>query len=75
MINSTKNLCRCNRRLARAKWGLDGDHPLLDSLKSYTEKFAFSISSGDLLLLENGWYVTHAGLLRLANRTRCHGIR
>jgi hypothetical protein len=44
-------------------------------LKSYTEKFAFSISSGDLLLLENGWYVTHAGLLRLANRSRCHGIR
>jgi hypothetical protein len=75
MSNSTKSLCRCNRRLARARWGLDAGHPLLDSLKSYTESFAFSISSGDLLLLENGWYVTHAGLLRLANRSGCHGIR
>src|SRR5438552_5577424 len=75
MINSIKGLWRCNQRLARAKWGLDAGHPLLVSLKSYTEIFAFSISSGDLLLLENGWYVTHAGLLRLANRSRCHGIR
>ena len=75
MSNSIKSLYRCNRRLARAKWRLDAGHPLLDSLKSYTERFAFSISSGDLLILENGWYVTHAGLLRLANRSRCHGIR
>jgi hypothetical protein len=29
---------------------------------------------GDLLLLENGWYVTHAGLLRLARRRRCVGM-
>jgi len=27
------------------------------------------------LLLENRWYITHAGLLRIAERRRCDGIR
>jgi hypothetical protein len=74
MRSSTKKLWGRNRRLARARWGLDLSHQLLDSLKSYTERFAFSISAGDLLLLNNGWYVTHSGLLSLARRARCHGI-
>jgi hypothetical protein len=34
----------------------------------------FSIAAGDLLYLEKRWYVTHAGLLRLALRNRCSGI-
>jgi hypothetical protein len=75
MGNSTKGLCQRNRKLARIRWGLAARHPLLDSLKSYTEKFALSLSWGDLLLLENSWYVTNAGLLRLARRSRCHSIR
>jgi hypothetical protein len=33
------------------------------------------VSHGDLLLLNRGWYVTHAGLLRLARRKHCTGIR
>ena len=33
------------------------------------------IEAGDLLLLEGRWYVTHSGLLRLANRKRCSGIQ
>src|SRR5436305_14929407 len=28
-----------------------------------------------MILLEARWYVTHAGLLRLARRKRCSGIR
>jgi hypothetical protein len=33
-----------------------------------------SIASGDLLLLDGRWYVTHNGLLGLARRSRCVGI-
>ncbi|MFY9584305.1 MAG: hypothetical protein WAR21_07435 [Candidatus Acidiferrales bacterium] len=30
---------------------------------------------GDIHYIDQRWYVTHAGLLRLAERTRCSGIR
>jgi hypothetical protein len=30
---------------------------------------------GDLLLLNSGWYVSHAGLIRLAKRCRCFGMQ
>jgi hypothetical protein len=33
-----------------------------------------SIESGDLLLLDGRWYVTHSGLVRLARRSHCAGI-
>jgi len=33
-----------------------------------------SVTAGDLHLLNNHWYVTHTGLLRLARRNRCVGI-
>jgi hypothetical protein len=32
------------------------------------------VASGDLLYLNSAWYVTHAGLLRIARRKRCSGI-
>jgi hypothetical protein len=38
------------------------------------QEFDFSVSSGDLILLDGKWYVTHVGLLRLATRRRCAGI-
>jgi hypothetical protein len=47
----------------------------LQALKSLTEHYGFAIALSDLLLLDGGWYVTHAGLLRLAARGRCNGIR
>jgi hypothetical protein len=43
-------------------------------LKSFSHNFCFSISAGDLLFLDKGWYVTHGGLIRLARRNRCYGI-
>ncbi len=46
----------------------------LEQLKVLTEKYEFSIANGDLLLVDNRWYVTHTGLLRLATRKRCCGI-
>jgi hypothetical protein len=44
------------------------------ALKDLTRQFSFSSSSGDVILLENRWYVTHTGLLRLARRKSCRGI-
>ena len=47
---------------------------ILQALKSLTDRYKFSVSSGDLILLENRWYVTHTGLISLARRSRCAGI-
>jgi hypothetical protein len=46
----------------------------LDALKELTTEHRLSLRSGDLLLLEGRWYVTHTGLLRLARRSHCAGI-
>lgn len=43
-------------------------------LKRYSADLQFSIAAGDLLYLNRGWYVTHAGLIGLAHRNRCAGI-
>jgi len=32
------------------------------------------VVAGDLIYLNNGWYVTHTGLIGLARRKRCSGI-
>jgi len=48
---------------------------MLSSLASLIKEHQLSVSHGDLLLLNRGWYVTHAGLLRLARRKHCTGIR
>jgi hypothetical protein len=75
--DSTKTLgklVRANIRQARLRWPSTLDNGALQLLRSYTEQFNFSLSNGDLLLLERGWYVTHSGLIRLARRRKCCGI-
>jgi hypothetical protein len=54
---------------------LEQNHPLLAGLKSLTEDLALSVSAGDVILLQGNWYVTHAGLLRIAKRNRCAGMK
>jgi hypothetical protein len=46
----------------------------LEQLKILSDKYLFSVAGGDLLLIDNRWYVSHTGLLRLATRKRCSGI-
>jgi len=43
-------------------------------LRQLTTDHMVSVSSGDVILLEGRWYVTHSGLLRIARRARCCGI-
>ena len=73
-MNSTKRLVRHNRQYARNRWGSVLGRGALDALKAYGEQFHFSLANGDLLFLDNGWYVTHGGLTRLARRNHCVGI-
>ncbi len=75
MRNLNNVLSRRNCGLARKKWNLEPKHPLLATLKRLSEDFKLSVSSGDLILLQSNWYVTHAGLLRIARRNRCSGMR
>jgi hypothetical protein len=44
-------------------------------LKELTCTLRLSIAKGEVVFIEGKWYVTHAGLLRLAQRRRCSGIR
>jgi hypothetical protein len=60
-------------RLAKSLFGALS-RPAIDGLRGIIAEHGFSISNGDLIYLGNGWYVTHTGLLRLAQRLHCAGI-
>jgi hypothetical protein len=44
------------------------------ALKAHSQKLGLSTASSELVFLYGNWYITHSGLLRLANRRRCSGI-
>ena len=71
--DTIKRLVRSNVVSAQSKWGVlpQSAFPML---KELTRDHMISVSSGDVLLLEGRWYVTHSGLLRIARRARCCGI-
>jgi hypothetical protein len=48
---------------------------MLGILRELTTTFSFSVASGELRIIDGHWYVTHSGLLRLANRRLCNSIR
>src|ERR1035437_4212638 len=62
-----------NIRIARKKWEVSRDQVAM--LKNLTEELELSVATGHLRLINNRWYVTHAGLLQIARRNRCAGIR
>ncbi len=68
------SLVRQNVRIAkRWKVGQLGTVEI-DHLREMTMKFGFSLVLGDFTYFDGSWYVTHAGLVRLASRRRCLGI-
>jgi hypothetical protein len=73
-VTPVRSLVRENSLAAKSKWATRTDRSCIRILRQLTLSYRFSVACGDLLLLENGWYVTHAGLLRLARRRRCVGI-
>jgi len=72
-LKKQPNHFRSNAKLARKLWG-HLSTSTVRSLKALTEAHGLLIAVGDLQLLDGRWYVTHAGLLRLANRRRCVAI-
>ena len=68
------DILRENLRLARRLIGGALPTRLSESLKNLSLDFDFSLSNGELQVINNSWYVTHTGLIRLARRKRCRGI-
>jgi len=65
---------RSEIRCAKRFWGTKISRSLLEQLQKLIVTSGVSVIAGDLQLLNGRWYVTHAGLLRLARRKRCVGI-
>ena len=75
MRKRVRRLTQKNLKLAEEKWLGELGELHRQALLSLTEEYRFAVALGDLLLLDGKWYVTHAGLLRLAQRRHCAGIR
>jgi hypothetical protein len=61
-------------RLAKLIWGAL-EKRLASSLLELLKRHRLSVAAGDLTLLDHRWYVTHSGLLRVAARKHCQGMR
>jgi hypothetical protein len=73
-MRRSHSVLRANIRLARSTWG-PLSRTACQGLAELLKRYAFSVVLGDIQYLHGRWYVTHSGLLRLANRSRCSGIR
>jgi len=74
-VKNSRRLIRANLALAKKLWPGQICKSHLKALENLTLSYGISLGSGDLHLLENRWYVTHSGLLSLAERKGCSGIR
>jgi len=61
-------------KLAKQLWG-DIARVRLTELRHLLQRYKLSVALGEVIDLDNHWYVTHSGLIRLATRRRCDGIR
>ena len=68
-------LIKNNISYARRHWPGQCSEASLAFLKELTTRFSLSALLGEVRLLDGVWYIAHAGLLRLAERRHCHGIR
>jgi hypothetical protein len=65
---------RTEMNAARQTWGEVGTTKLAE-LRALIRRLGVSVALGDICYIENRWYITHAGLLRMARRKRCLGIK
>ncbi len=61
-------------KLAKQIWG-DMAGAKLTELRQLLRRYKLSVALGEVINLDNHWYVTHSGLIRLATQRRCEGIR
>jgi hypothetical protein len=62
-------------RFAERVWPGQIGELLRKQLVELVVRLKLSVTFGDLQLLQGKWYVTHLGLLRVASRRHCTGIR
>ncbi len=74
MSTNIETAFRANARLARVLWGKQSKIAL-NGLKTLIVRYSVSIAAGDIQLIDGRWYVTHGGLLRIAHRNHCSGMR
>jgi hypothetical protein len=72
-MNRNSPFAREEIRTAQKLWG-SLSRLMMRALTELIDSNGFSITAGDLIYVNNHWYVTHTGLLRLARRHRCAGI-
>ena len=73
-MTAMTDFLRVKLKYARHKWpNMRGRQ--MKVLRSLIQKHRLSVSLGEIIELDNRWYVTHSGLLQLASRRRCCGIR
>ena len=65
---------RSNAKLARQLWG-ELTTAALRMLRDLTARYSLVIAAGHLQFLDGRWYVTHSGLLHIASRRTCYGIK
>jgi hypothetical protein len=73
-ITHNMKLTRQNLRLVKKLYPHVTDLQLL-LLREVSRAQHLSIAAGDMIMLNGRWYVTHSGLLRLAQRKHCTGIQ
>src|ERR1035438_3782631 len=72
-MKKKKTIEQLNTRVARKIW-TNLTPEAVARLRGIATKHDFSVSAGELIYLNSGWYVTHTGLIGLARRRRCCGI-
>ena len=68
------SLTRRNIKFAKSVWPEELTSLRLSELRTLSRESGLAITSGEILLLDGRWYVTSAGLLRLAKNRGCSGI-
>jgi hypothetical protein len=72
MKSDRYNLAR-EIRFAKSLYG-DLSKSALRAFRELIQRHQISVTNGDVKYFDCGWWVTHSGLLRLAERRRCAGI-
>jgi hypothetical protein len=73
-MNRKRQIARRNAKSARRLWA-DLSASAIESLRYLTSTYGLSVDKGDIIMVEHRWYITHTGLLGIAARRRCAGIR
>jgi hypothetical protein len=74
IIRNKSELFPKNVKCALRNWGGLSKNSM-HTLAELTDIYRFSVAAGHLQLLDGRWYITHSGLLQLAFRRRCSGIK